>query len=666
MQGVGRGRMMGSTQALHGQHRRQLWLLVVAFFFLALAVFGLGNMTDYGVMLGRFASALLAVRFTWEYAKRKHIITLAASSRQRRIQDIDQLPLGRATSLQMRAGVTRPVDPIGAQVFTLAINNPAELRQRVVESYEPGRRTLEQRVTIDLQLPQDFPSTAEGIHESKITQDNLVSSDKPKATHSGAEGQLPASRKIPLPVVMPPKGELNDNLRVRDSGGALIPAFSYSEYLQVVASVLRMLLLKAFDVKLDQQGQGGFQKLPRQATRAEFRALSCIMHRGLQTQGRIERAVDSIRDLKMLELSPNRKLPDQKTLDFASELVHNLANRYAIVAPIECGPDGRTIVSYERTVVPELELARNISGQRAKWLKGRLSILFGTRPVNLSLRLYTATTCQSYHLVVTCPEGLFLRRQEIPGLEDYLDKKHRPKALIPPYYRLQWRLGQPFAHFYSRYFPQPRVLPGPVPLYLLIASCGLTWLALPTIWFLLEYSMQREPTPVYKVAFHETPPGSLFRATITAASSFTLILIVGLITSKSSNAHADIGTDAPAILLAFPAVIAAWLGFEAPSRRLLEGTLSARLSLIISAALAVGASALFMIYRTGLGILRGSIPFPVHISFLGITQTSWGVLTAIALINMLYSGYMTVLRAWEYKFLSVRHRSVGSSVTEVG
>ena len=585
------------------------------------------------------------------------------------------LPPGRAVSLQRRVGQTRTVTSLEAEVFALAVTNPALFRRRVTETYEPSRRTVAQTVAIDIQIPTELlnrPSapitkTATGNAEMPVAESDdmcqaalddgrneaLTNVARQSDSTPRPGDELPETPKylvLPFPAVVPVKGELNDGFEIYGVRSEHLPTYSYSEYLELVASVLRMLLLKACDL----EDKGALHKA---VVKAELVALRCIMQRGLQDAVYITRAVKGILDLKSVNIAADSepaRTPDADVIRLTAELVRLLANRYAIVALIECNNEYRSLLYYKRTVVPGLSLSR-YNRHAVRWLKERLAILLGARPVLLSAPLTTAATCQSYHLVVRCPEGLYLGRQMFPGLNHYLEadskrrealrKENRADVTIPPYYHVRSRLGQPYAHFYSRYFAEP-------------TSAHRTGRSLgehekgssSTATQMTDTAVSLEVFPKAEFKFLEVPPGSLFRGTLAGVGAFLLIWIVGFIASRGG----DPGADAPAILLAFPAVLAGWVGVDAPPRRLLEGTLSARLSLLATAILALGASALYMIYRAKIPILHGSVPSAIRVSFLGITQGSWGILAALALSNALYIGYCCAKCTWEYKSLCGR------------
>jgi len=498
----------------------------------------------------------------------------------------------------------RPVEPLEAEIFALALTNPAVLRQRISERYEPERRTLWQRVTAEIQIPAELiaPPAGAGDGSSMAPGAEQVKHDifrrKEKFTGLG---------RIPFPVIIPSKGELNDEILVLGSDGERIPCFSYSEYLLIIASVLRMLLLKAY--KLDH--------LPGDGDEAERQALRCIMQRGIPADSDIKAAVDQLSNLPITPNGDTAVIQDLQALKVAVELVRKLSGRYAIVASIECTPEGRMVLEYQRKMVPTLDLGMNKKGERFRWLQDCGSILLGARPVDLTLPLENATTCQSFHLYVDCPEGLYLREQQVSGLDEYLNRDNRQMRTIPPYYRLRRRLGQPYAHFYARFFPEPK---------------------------------ENETLPEFRVSFHEVPPGSLFRAAVVSISTALLVWLVGWVLARVRHPE----TDVPAVLLAFPAVAAAWLGFDEKRRRLLEGTLVSRCSLMLSAATALGASALFMLNRAHLPVLHDRIPFPLDVSFLGLNQASWGILAGVSLANSLGVGYLCLLRTWQFGRLASR------------
>jgi hypothetical protein len=593
---------------------RRLLILGTALFLITVLSVRLPVYLSWPNFLIRLGCALGAAFCAWLFAKERYINELDSSSFRRVLgREVSLLPERSALSLQLRAGSVRPVEPLEAEIFALALINPAALRQRISERYEPERRTLRQRVTAEIQIPGELIAPRESqdrpYNSSVEADEEVIKSDilrqREKFTGLG---------RIPFPVIIPPKGELNDDMVVLGTDGEHIPCFSYSEYLLIIASVLRMLLLKAYQLK-------DVDHLPVGGSNAERQALGCIMQRGNPSDKAIETAADRILSLERAD-GDDIGIRDLQALKVAAELVRKLSGRYAIAASVECTPEGRVLLEYRRKMVPVLELGTT-KGGRFRWLFDWASILLGARPVDLTVPLENAPTCESFHLYVDCPEGLYLRKQQLVGLDEYMNRSNRQGNTIPPYYRLRRRLGQPYAHFYARFFPAPN---------------------------------EGEVLPEFRVSFWEVPPGSLFRAAVVSVSTALLVWLVGWVLARVRNP----ATDVPAVLLAFPAVAAAWLGFDEKRRRLLEGTLVSRVSLMLSASSALMASALFMLNDAHLPALHDRIPFPIDISFLGINEGSWGVLVFVSLINALSVGYLCLLRTSEYKHLTARPDPMGA------
>jgi len=617
--------------------------------------------SSYSVIY-RFGLGVAAILVMFLYIYYAKIRPLQASSVHSKLVPLSR---GRAVSLQRRVGQTRPVTTLEAQIFALAITNPGLFRPRVIEVYEPSRRTINQEVTIDVQLPPVLfrviptPQYEDGNNQrpDEVMENELpFTPDEPKVIDEALE--VPQTLIVPFPIVVPLKGVLNDELEIYGLNGSRLATYSYSEYLELVAGILRMLFLKACDM-----GESG--TLHGAVSGAEISALRCIMQRGLQNPGEVTKVIERILSLTALNLSTDHAsphYPNPRMISLVAEVVRLLANRYAIVALIECNSDYRSLIRYRRTVVPGLSLSEPIH-HPVKWGRERLSILLGAQPVRIRIPLATAATCRSYHLVARCPEGLYLRIQRFVGLKEYLEADasrrkarriaHNPDVTIPPYYHVRSRLGQPYAHFYSRYFVEPTIENS--------TRTALSGTPMSIAGQMTDTSEVLTEFPVADFTFVEVPPGSLFRGTLAALSAFALIWIVGFIVSRGLNP----GTDAPAVLLAFPAILAGWLGVDSFPRRLLEGTLTARVSLASTAVFALSASALFMIYRAHVPILHGPIPFPIRFEFLGISEGSWGVLTALAFVNAVYITYRWLKHTWEYKALCAR-RSPLERVIEGG
>lgn len=532
------------------------------------------------------------------------------------IGDIDPVPEAQAHELQRLAGRVQ-LTASQARIFALAILEPAELRQRVAEYYTPGQRTLEQQVSIEVQIPRRL----------------LAPVGKPIGT--GVNGET----DIKLPLLVLPKGALNDNLEVTSGDEEFVSVLSYREYLQLIAGILRVFLAAAYGIHV-----GSRARFPSMAPGSAAEDPIAVEHRALceiikRAQTNIEvkssRGASPISDKAQEVAGELEKLPipdetNRVHLLLAGALVRQLSLHYALVASVPVNSSGRFIIKYKRTRIPELELSsdgdeeqatrkRGFIAERFSYLKGWLRVLLGTRPVNVTVALDNAWTCQSYHVHVQAPEGFYLARQNFEASEQYKGKtnpKHKAKgAPTPVHYRFRRRLGQSYAHFYGRFFPLP---------------------------------VEGERRPRLQLAFFEVPPSSDFSAAIAAVAGFGLVWLVGFVVSRKPG----LNSDAPAFLLAFPGVAASWIGFDAPEHRLFEDTLCSRLSLVLTAAISVAASGLYIMNTSKLSVFNQSMP--AHVSVFGVDKIFWGLLTAVSFFNALYLLCRWHRNAWRFKHLAER------------
>jgi len=526
----------------------------------------------------------------------------------RDIDDIDAVPATRAYELQHLAGKVL-LDARQARIFTLALLEPTEIRQRVVEQYVPGYRTLEQEVTIEAQVPN-----------------RLLALNEPATDGLGSP-----KRDSPtlFPIVVLPKGAFSDNFQVSDAGGEEISTLSYKEYLQLVAGILRLFLRLAYGLP----ASGALPNFPRDNSGSAESDVLHLEHRALCEI--IKRADADVQVKKILGVSPVSKeareiadllkkldVPDsgKAFLNLAVELVCKLSLHYVMVASLSLPGSGRIHINYKRTLIPELKLSPDAEDRKSpvalrviEGAKGWLRILFSARPVSVTVSLDNAWTCQSYHVRVFAPDGLYLARQKLVATDEYLAAMAKG-APTRAHYRFRRRLGQSYAHFYGRFFPIP-----------------------------IEGSRR----PKVQLDFFEIPPGSDFRAAVAAGACFALVWFVGFVISRTTS----VGTDAPAFLLLFPGVAASWLGFDAPTRRLFEGTLAARLSLVVTTLTSITASGLFIAYTAHLHDFVLHMPYE---AILGVTKLWWALLVAVSCLNASYMVFRWVMHSWRFKFLAAR------------
>jgi hypothetical protein len=482
-----------------------------------------------------------------------------------------QVPTGRAVDLQEEAQGARDVSAHEAKIFATAIVKPEQLRRRIVEEYTPERRTLKKMAVVDVEIPR-----------------RLIGNGSKKNVY--------------MPVVINDKGELLDDFHIYEANSDETQWLSYRQYLSLAAKVLHILLLTAEGLQI-----GG--SLSENAKKAEHLALQGMVKR------RDTRTGDDV-DFSGATAIANLEVPNTTARNLAALFARQLTSKYPIVAVIGSVEQVRRHrFKYQLTLTPSVKLTTPDSGKR--WsVRGYLQAIVGARPVTLNLDIGNAATCESYHLHVHAPDDLYLASQQPVGLGPILV---RQADLAPtlPHCRFRRRLGQPHAHFYTRYMPR----------------------------------FESDEHPFIKLRFHEVPPGSVFRATITAVAALAILWLVGFVNSR----FPDPDTDAPAFLLAFPALAATWMGFEAPSRKLLEGTLAARACLVFTAALSIAGAGLFMLHKSLAADNFQWIRVPDENSLLGVTDFGWAIVVGLALVNALCIGYQCLTRTWEYSYLMTKN-----------
>lgn len=567
----------------------------------------------------------------WYYTWRRYWKPLQMSHQHTKVW---QLPEDQVYLLQRSSGSRGGAhDAVGVgdlqtMAFTFAVTEPSMVRQRITERYEPGRRTLTQRVTIEAQMPERLLTRK----PDRRTVVDAAATNGAQATGGTDDSttEMPSNGLLLFPVLIPPKGELINDLRVTGADGSLLPILSYRQYLQLVARVLRTMICIAYGIKDMKEDEH------TEALRVERLALRSIMRRQAADSDVDPSGVHGLRNLK----KAGPRVKNAAATEIAAQLVEKLMSHYAIVAAVPCPPDGRFVVSYERVVTPMLRIAPRVSAKFFGRLKFWTRLFLGARPVDIGIDISEASTCQSFHLIFDGQDGVYVGEQESKDLVRYCaaHAQRLERRMIsgspgdpPPYFRFLRRAGQRHAHFYTRFFPRP-----------------------------LKDLKDGEVVPSVRFRFYEVPPGSTFRAMVASIASLALVWLIGFVITRRS----DPGTDAPAFLLVFPALAAGFIGFEARSHRLLEGTLAARLSLVVTAVSSLLASALFMFYKSGLlyySAVKSNDMNPLDTRVLGIGSFSWTALLLVGTLNAACITYACIWRSIEFAHLS---RSRGDNLRE--
>ncbi|MEV6012612.1 hypothetical protein AB0M29_38210 [Streptomyces sp. NPDC051976] len=307
-----------------------------------------------------------------------------------------------------REGLQKKVSAEEARLFARAILKPKAMRERVTESYEANRRTLHQKVSINLRLDDDCRDYAK-------------------------------NQKVTLPLLVPEKGELLDDFRVFDTDGKPVRTMPYREYLATAAAVVHYMLDETPAAR--QEGSRDQREDSREALwEMERSALRHIMRpRFTLSPQVIEKAKQEMRT-KIERLGINNQTKP------VLSLIERLTTHYVVLACVDVPDDGQLTVTYERTVIPSQQENTKAAGPRLKRLIG---VFLGARPMYVSVPLGNAWSAQSYHLQVAGPEGLYLSHQSIEPDDNSL------YAGDGAYATFRRRLGQRYGHFYSRSLAVP-------------------------------------------------------------------------------------------------------------------------------------------------------------------------------------------------------------------
>ena len=244
---------------------------------------------------------------------------------------------------------------------------------------------------------------------------------------------------------------------------------------------------------------------------------------------------------------------------------------------------------------------RLVARTRADLFRDRLRLFMGVRPTNLTVSLANASLTKAYHLEVIGPPGTYLARQHV-------ETGDVSGATAPVALKARDRLGQRYGHI--------RII-GDNPS---LARLGF-----------------------YTAHFFERVPGSIATATLSALAAVTLIWVSCFSQLGISNGSAS---DLVAVLLAVPALMGTWTGFDRQTT-LFGGTLVAKFSSLITVVLSLSAAAYFV-----LGPREASgLPMPkVLVDRAGAHV--WLILGSLITLNLAGSAMSWALRsAAQAKFL---------------
>ncbi|MDD7920975.1 hypothetical protein [Actinomycetospora callitridis] len=396
------------------------------------------------------------------------------------------------------------------------------------------------------------------------------------------------------PLTLIKKGELHDNFHVGLKGEDTTVTLTYEEYCQLMVVVVRSLAYSC---------RGLPSNLYKRVDKLSLKVLNLVCTRKVdsdnyedakaQSKRLTDKAKTLIQDIEQAVSEPGRFTG---LIDEIASFGARFYEQYPVILiiPIGAVKNNRAIVTLEHDAPPRWHRQHSVSG-RLKMLSERISAYLGGRPGELEIDLRRASWAQSYHITVHGSEDSYLADQRIRGTENYGMAGH-PKAKLPGRFRRP--LGQPYFRGYYRNLE-----------------------LLPT-----AHSDELSVT----LTFFEVPPGSIGKASIASISALILTYVIGLTLPIPQDSTGFVGFAA--LILAFPAASAAWVGLDKVSDKSLLGTeLSARASALSTFALSLAAASIFILDTQKVIDTSTSLPT------LGINDWLWVCLVSAMFLNTFLS-----------------------------
>jgi hypothetical protein len=366
---------------------------------------------------------------------------------------------------------------------------------------------------------------------------------------------------LALPLSVVPRGVLLDNIEIVGPAGQPVSHLERESVAALLAAVIRVLMSA-----LGGAAMGNYVRDVEPSVHRYLASRDQHDEASLETVVVLLRA--SVRHTRRLRARQNRDVDD--VIELVRAILRSVQRFMPIVvlhqstaAPRALGTFEYARYSVRRDAVvplgPEISnLASRMDRAKRVFREG-----LGVRPIVVRVPLYQATRCRSYHVEVFAPPTSYLAAQRIM---DYDGKT----VLLPEVaYEMRRRLGQRYSHLHLR-------------------QCG----DLEACFF--------------ENYFYERSPGSIAGATMSSLAATILLWLTALTAIRRAH-HAGLAaseTDLIVALLAFPAVVGTWAGFE-QGRQLFGGTLVARISSLVTVAVCIGGAATYVLTAPPFGGLTG-------------------------------------------------------------
>ncbi|MET9267021.1 hypothetical protein [Amycolatopsis sp. NPDC004079] len=484
-------------------------------------------------------------------------------------------------------------------------------------------------------------------HKSNLRITEEILTDGPLAKHSVTKDiripKVPEKGPLLVPVADFPKGLLLDGLEVTvDSKPAT--TLSYDESLRVSAALV-LTTRAAEELSGVDVGSGDNVVLPDGAA-----FLAELRNRVAPDIYEVVRPANSLtdKDKSVTDLLPPAE--DDHSAPLRGEwLVAQLRTNYVLYALVD-EPKAALKITYSRTTALHgSEAVKSERGWRQNWA-AEIRFRWGQFPSRITLTTPLMYKCESYHLRISLPDGLYVHTHEIhkrvnaSELEPIQQESFKRttknsgpidtnKPMIPTYMRARDHRALPYAHFYARN----------------------------------GYDMERIlHTHVLNVV--ENPFATL-RLAATLLFLSALGLIVAGMTFVNSAGDYNLKSGVVAVVVSAPGVLSSWsrqaFGVEALRRASLTTQFALRATTLFSFAglvVAVFQDSGLLHWRINIHLMASNgLSLPIH-------DGVWLVMSLAAMAASMFAWCRYHKRRMQYLALrrrsltSVHNRSIGEAV----
>jgi hypothetical protein len=364
------------------------------------------------------------------------------------------------------------------------------------------------------------------------TELTLLVNETYRQTQSARQSHS-SDQAVLIPLIMTTKGRLLDDLQIRDAAGNVLPTLSQYETRGLLAIVVQNLFrIAKFDHLVARGDLQSHSRVP-----GTSHDESVLMWRVIQNYvcrvGRARTSTGSYLNEEELDAEISRCVEHPKLvqtfslewLERIKSLCLGLANNYVIVVELPIDTElNQIIVTYDQL----LPIASN-TFEGPDRLRARLGLF----PNKVDAPLSRALEAQSYHFQLEADPGMYVFDHHLERMGTRRPVRQADLVLngLQQYARVHYEQALGIAHLYMRRQGEP---------------LDDSYLPLKTV-----------------VEFRQIPPGVLGAATALSAINtivitFFAVTLIGFY--GRSGRPVGFSTDVPALLIALPAFVAAFVG----------------------------------------------------------------------------------------------------------